>query len=218
MNKLSKKRTIIIIISLIILLILYFTLMQKKDYLEINSQLNELIADEENNIENIITEKNNNKIIIYITGAIKNEGVFEIYENSRIADCIEKAGGLLEEADINNINLAYIVQDGMKIHIPKKGEDKNEKKDKTDSYVSKQEEEDKENSNNSKQENDNKKININKCTQTELETLPGIGPSTAQNIIKYRKENGKFGKIEDIKKVNGIGNNKFEKIKDLIIV
>lgn len=62
------------------------------------------------------------------------------------------------------------------------------------------------------------KININTATQTQLETLSGIGPSTAAKIIAYREENGKFTKIEDIKNVSGIGESKFEKIKDDIVV
>ena len=63
-----------------------------------------------------------------------------------------------------------------------------------------------------------KEININTATQTELETLPGIGPSTSSKIISYRKENGKFKTIEDIKEVSGIGDAKYENIKDLICV
>ena len=66
--------------------------------------------------------------------------------------------------------------------------------------------------------NTSKKININTATQTELETLPGIGSTTALKICNYRNENGKFSSIEDIKKVKGIGDAKFEKIKDLICV
>ena len=62
------------------------------------------------------------------------------------------------------------------------------------------------------------KININKATQTELETIPGIGPSTALKIIDYREENGKFNSIEDIKNVSGIGDAKYEKMKDYITV
>ena len=64
----------------------------------------------------------------------------------------------------------------------------------------------------------NSKVNINTATQAQLETLPGIGPSTATKILAYRKEKGKFTKIEDIKEVSGIGNAKFEKIKDSITV
>ena len=71
---------------------------------------------------------------------------------------------------------------------------------------------------NVKEKEMNSLININSATQTELETLPGIGPSTALKIIKYREENGKFNTIEDIKNVNGIGDSKFNNIKDLISI
>ena len=62
------------------------------------------------------------------------------------------------------------------------------------------------------------KININKATQTELETLPGVGPSLALKIINYRKENGKFNNIEELKNVSGVGENKYEQLKELIKV
>lgn len=64
----------------------------------------------------------------------------------------------------------------------------------------------------------NTKVNINTATQAQLETLPGIGESTALKIINYRKEKGKFSKIEDIKKVTGIGESKYNKLKNLITV
>ena len=69
-----------------------------------------------------------------------------------------------------------------------------------------------------KKERSSNIVNINTATQTELETLPGIGPSTALKIINYRKENGKFSNIEDLKNVNGIGENKFEALKKYITV
>ena len=59
-------------------------------------------------------------------------------------------------------------------------------------------------------------VNINTATQTELETLPGIGPSIALKIINYRKENGKFSNVEELKNVNGIGENKFEAMKKYV--
>lgn len=71
---------------------------------------------------------------------------------------------------------------------------------------------------NSNQKLQNPKVNINTATQAQLETLSGIGPSTAMKIIAYRQQNGKFGKIEDIKEVSGIGDGKFEKIKNCITV
>ena len=166
-----------------------------------------------------ITTKNN--IIVYITGCIRKPGVYEMKEGNRISDLIEKAGGVTEEADTTNINLAYKLEDEMKIQVPSKMESKleeetNKERDSEEYIV-------RENSNlksNEKNKNSNKtqKININTANQTELETLPGIGTSTALKIIEYRKQNGKFKNIEDIKNVKGIGENKYNKIKEVIKV
>ena len=208
MQKINKKILfIIIIISGIIYGVFnYFTQNKNKENLENISQ--DIIIN--NQTENI-TEQNNNqeKIVIHITGAICNEGIYELEENSRIADAVKMAGGLKEDADLKQINLAYVLEDGMKINIPSKNENINEDSNNTESYITK---ENLNSSNNTKIS----KVNINNATQTELETLPGIGPSTALKIINYRKEKGKFNKIEDIKNVNGIGENKFNKIKEFI--
>lgn len=171
-------------------------------------------------------------IIVYITGAVNKEGVIELKPKSRIADAIDKAGGLRDDANIDEINLAYILEDGMKIHIPTNEEKEQEKKqqedeeqhkkleDETSKYVSTNSGIDVESSsiNQSVSASTNTKVNINTATQTELETLPGIGPSTALKIIKYRTENGKFATIEAIKEVSGIGESKFNNIKELIYV
>ncbi len=208
MQKLNKKILfIIIIISGIIYGVFnYFTQNKNKENLENISQ--DIIIN--NQTENT-TEENNNqeKIVIHITGAICNEGIYELEENSRIVDAVKIAGGLKEEADLKQINLAYVLEDGMKINIPSKNESRNEASNNTENYTTK---ENLNSSNNAK----TSKVNINSATQTELETLPGIGPSTALKIINYRKEKGKFNKIEDIKNVNGIGESKFNKIKEFI--
>lgn len=165
--------------------------------------------------ENIYIETNNqpeekNKIFLHITGEVNAPGIIEIDEGARLADVIEAAGGFTENADINKINLAYIVKDGQKINIP------NVNYVDTNSYITE-----------NMGENiiieditssSTNLVNINTATQTELETLTGIGPSTALKIIKYREENGKFKTIEEIKNVAGIGNSKFEAIKDEICV
>ena len=208
MQKINKKIIfIIIIISGIIYGIFnYFIQNKNKENLENISQ-DIIINDQTENT----TEENNNqeKIVIHITGAICNEGIYELDENSRIADAVKIAGGLKEDADLKQINLAYILEDGMKINIPSKNEITNGTINNTENYITK---ENLNSSNNAK----TSKVNINSATQTELETLPGIGPSTALKIINYRKEKGKFNKIEDIKNVNGIGENKFNKIKEFI--
>lgn len=155
-------------------------------------------------------------ILVHVSGAVNNEGVVELKVNSRVSDAIEKAGGVKEDAYTDEINLAYKLEDGMKIHIPTKQEKQKTNTTEniqvitTDSGVVEKEEQ--------KEETKQKKVNINTAMQAELETLPGIGASTANKIIAYRKEKGTFKKIEDIKNVSGIGEAKFEKIKDYITV
>ena len=197
---------------------------------------NMVISAEENMLGNIVgnleeneetTKKATNKIIVHVSGAVNKEGIVELEENSRISDAINKAEGLKENADTKNINLAFKLEDGMKIYIPTEEEtiEKNEQNqneniiDQTSKYVTSssgvvQEEQ----TNEKNEQNKNEKININTATQTELETLPGIGPSTSLKIVNYREENGKFKSIEEIKEVSGIGDAKYENIKELICV
>lgn len=214
MKNINKKTIIYISLTIIIVVLGYYIFIKEDDDYSENN-LNLIINQEDKEISRETIEKDSiNKIIVYITGAINNEGVYDIEENSRIADIIEKAGGLKENANVKNINLAYKIEDGMKIHIPAENEIIDEIADETNIYII-NEKNNLQNSN-EKKSTSNNKININTATQTELETLPGVGPSTALKIIEYRKENGKFNNIEDIKKVSGIGDSKYSKVKDLI--
>lgn len=207
------KKTKIIISSIIIIggILIIYTINKEQNY-----ELDENAIVETKAEESKETEVEKEKIIIHISGAVKKEGIVELEENSRISDAIEKAEGIKENADLQKINLAYKLEDGMKIYIPEKGEKKDENEisenikitEKEDKYIIQ--------SNNNKKETT--KVNINTANQSELESLPGIGASTAIKIIEYRKENGKFSKIEDIKGVKGIGNAKYEKIKNLIYI
>ena len=213
MNNLSNNKKIIMVIFIITLIGIGYYIYNNLEYN--NNQIGKdenktLISNNEQNNTNIIDDKVSNKIIVHITGEIKNPGIVELEEGERIFNVIEKAGGTTKDADTSKINLAQIVEDGMKINIPNKN-DKTEANENINIDTTS-------NSINIKKENENKIVNINTATQTELETLPGIGPSIASKIINYRKEKGKFTKIEDIKNVNGIGDAKFEKIKSLICV
>lgn len=220
-NDFNKKNKIllIVIVAIVAIISYYFISDRKEEWLN-NQEQNLEIKEEiktndqiENNSNEQQLEKNEN-IIVHVSGAVNKEGIVELKDNSRIIDAIDKAGGLKDEADITNINLAYIIEDGMKIHIPSK-----EEKESTIIVESNIDSGTVEQSNEIKSNNNKKlKININTATKTDLETLPGIGESTALKIIEYRKEKGKFKLIEDIKQVNGIGENKFNKIKELITV
>jgi len=173
-----------------------------------------------------------NKIYVYITGEVNAPGVVVLNEGSRIVDAINAAGGTTANADISKVNLVYILEDGMKVNIP----NINDLKNNSDfEYITmnsgdggNNDYETGGNSENnvgasvsSSSEGYSKKydiVNINSATQTELETLPGIGPSLALKIINYRKENGKFSSIEQIKDVSGIGDAKFENLKNYITI
>lgn len=220
-NDFNKKNKIllIVIVAIVAIISYYFIFDRKEEWLN-NQEQNLEIKEEiktndqiENNSNEQQLEKNEN-IIVHVSGAVNKEGIVELKNNSRIIDAIDKAGGLKDEADITNINLAYIIEDGMKIHIPSK-----EEKESTIIVESNIDSGTVEQSNEIKSNNNKKlKININTATKTDLETLPEIGESTALKIIEYRKKKGKFKLIEDIKQVNGIGENKFNKIKELITV
>ena len=220
-NNFNKKNKIllIVIVAIVAIISYYFIFDRKEEWLnnqEQNLEIKEEIKtnDQIENNSNEQQQKKNENIIVHVSGAVNKEGIVELKNNSRIIDAIDKAGGLKDEADITNINLAYIIEDGMKIHIPSK-----EEKESTIIVESNIDSGTVEQSNEIKSNNNKKlKININTATKTDLETLPGIGESTALKIIEYRKEKGKFKLIEDIKQVNGIGENKFNKIKELITV
>ena len=214
MNLLKNKnyKTILIIVIAIIGAIGYFVY-AKDEQPQLENLNIENTSTNESNKEN----SENTKIVIHVSGQVNQEGIVELEQNCRVSDAIEKVGRLKEDADISNINLAEILEDGTKIYIPKKGElEQNTSVDNSNFQGSGTQ-----TSSSSKTYSNSTKntiVNINTASQTELETLPGIGPSTALKIINYRKENGKFKTIEDVKNVSGIGDAKFEKIKALIKV
>ena len=146
------------------------------------------------------------KIKVHIAGSVVTEGIIELEEGARVADAIKEAGGTTADANTKKINLAQKLQDGQKIYIPNQNETEEDIMENLGETIE-------ENSINS-----SSKVNINTATQTELELLSGIGPSIASKIISYRKENGKFKTIEDIKNVPGIGEAKFNSIQDQITV
>lgn len=199
----NKQKIILTIITIIIIFIIGIFLITKDKNVE--NEYQQYIVDENEEVEEKDIEKE--KIKIHVIGEVQNTGMIELDEGARISDIIEAAGGSTENADLSKVNLAYEVEDGQKVYIPSINDERVEQ------YVT----------NGSGEgiiEEETKKglVNINTATQTELETLTGIGPSTALKIITYREENGKFKSIEDIKNIPGIGDSKFENIKDFIYV
>jgi len=182
--------------------------------LYINNKKNEII--EEIETEEVVYEEVEDvkTIFVDVGGEVNNPGLYELPENSRINDAVNIAGGITDKADLTEINLAYVLSDAMKIIIPKKEIKKTTVKSVsvpktviTEMSVTE-----------SQTKISDGLVNINTATKEQLKTLTGIGDATAQKIIDYRNEKGQFGNIEDIKNVSGIGESKFEKIKEKIII
>ena len=189
-----KKNYIIIIVILIILLGIYYLINKDNSEVYENIYLSENVIEMESESEEISTIK------IHVVGEVVNPGMYEIEEGARIDDLIKKAGGGTQNIDFEKINLAYELSDGEKIYIPSIFDEENE-------YTL-----------TSGEEKTTGKVNVNKASVEELQTINGIGPSLASRIIEYRKENGKFSSVEELKNVSGIGDKKYESIVQFIVI
>ena len=208
MEMLSDKQKKMIIIAgvFVVIIFIYYILTINRGYE--HTDVNEFITEEGENIvdEEVVEDKQ--EIIIHITGAVESEGIVKIKEGDRIKDAIEAAGGLTIDANLQEVNLAYQLKDGQKVYIPKTTDTQEEiiiNNEGGNNVIVDQ----------GIQETTTI-ININTATQEELKTLPGIGEETARKIIEHRQLNGRYSTIEDIKNVSGIGDAKFESIKQYI--
>ncbi|MCI1934757.1 MAG: hypothetical protein GX481_03100 [Atopobium sp.] len=144
-------------------------------------------------------------IVVDVEGAVALPGVYELsIEQPRVRDAVSMANGLTAEADTSSLNLAELLSDGQKIYVPHQGEVLQAAP--ADSAVS------------SSASSGSSKVNINTAGSADLQTLSGVGEATAKAIIEDREQNGSFASIEDIMRVTGIGEKKFEKIKGDICV
>ena len=150
-------------------------------------------------------------IQVFINGEVNRPGVYELPHDAIIQDVLLEAGGFTAEAYRDIVNLAQPLSDGMQVYVPTLSDASNEPPlplISTPPTVT----------------NDNGGsdgggiINLNTATMSQLESLPGIGPSTAQKILDYREDNGLFGSIEEVMNVSGIGPAKFEAMEPYITV
>ncbi|UMZ72890.1 ComE operon protein 1 [Natranaerofaba carboxydovora] len=145
--------------------------------------------------------ENEPEYAVYVSGKVKVPGVYYLEPGSRVYEALREAGGALENARLDHINLAAEINDGDHIHIPSK-DDEIQEAEMSSNTVSKSSE--------------NSLIDINQADYLTLKDLPGIGPARAETIIDYRERNGHFSKTEDVMKVPGIGQGIFEQIRDRI--
>lgn len=151
------------------------------------------------------------ELVVHVDGAVTNPGVYVVEgEAPRINDAVMLAGGLLPEADTSSLNLAQPLLDGQKVHVPVVGEEV--------AQSSVQDLPVQEVSVSAQGDADGSRINVNSATVDDLQRLPGVGAATAASIVDDRERNGPFLSVEDLMRVSGIGEKKFEKMRDMVYV
>lgn len=142
------------------------------------------------------------EIVVDVKGAVKQPGIYRLPPNSRVYEAIEAAGGTTDEADTDQLNLADFLIDGMAVIVPREGDEPHDTTQGTGGEP----------------HTGTGKVNINRASEVELQTLSGIGPAKAAAIVKDREENGPFKTVDDLTRVSGIGDKTLENIKDDITV
>ncbi len=224
-NKIKYIKAIILSIIVIILGIVYISddnndVMLVKDDHNISEAITEAESDgaakpsqqpDSDNLVSITETPVKDMVMVHVCGAVKAPGVYQAEEASRIIDVINMAGGMLETAANDYLNLASVLNDGMKIYVP--FEDEIEAvglpKDLTNQSIL---------SSNLQETVNDSLVNINTADKSLLMTLTGIGEAKAAEIINYREQNGAFSKLEDIMLVPGIKEAAFSKIKNRICI
>ena len=168
-------------------------------------------SSEENQLpeENTVEEDARPKVMYTdIKGSVKEPGIYSFSSEERVYDVLKRAGGLLEEADSDRINFSAKIEDQQVLYIPAVGEELPEHLDQLASSEGKQ----------STADSEPSKININTASPSELQQIPGIGSVKAQEIIRFREENGSFQKLEDLQEISGIGEKTVEKLKNFVTI
>ena len=143
-------------------------------------------------------------VVVHIVGEVVNPGVFELPYGARVNDVLQMAGGETEYANLSGVNLAAFVRDAMQIIIPAIGEDVAEV------FIFGDDEPDAPQASGL--------VNINTASLVELQTLPGVGPVLAQNIIDFRESSGRFTSVDELINVNRIGVATLERLRPLVTV
>ena len=144
----------------------------------------------------IVEQVEQAKLIVNVAGKVTNPGVYQLPSGARVVDAIQAAGNQLKGVDISDINLARVLVDGEQILVG------GSKSISGRSIV--------------KKISPDNPLDINRATLAQLDTLPGIGPVTAQRIIDYRVKVGRINALDELKKLSGLGGSKFEEIKPLL--
>ena len=141
----------------------------------------------------------NKILIIDVAGKVKNPDVYELPQGSRVIDAIKAAGGVGKGADSSGVNMARLLEDGEQIYIESSSSP-------THSVSS------------ASRGTRGGKVNLNRANLSELDGLPGVGPVLAARIIEWRSKNGNFKSVDELRRVSGIGDAKFNELKEVVVV
>jgi competence protein ComEA len=168
----------------------------------------DILAPKEDNSGIEIVTSSSQTVVVHVAGCVKNPNVYVMKPGDRVIDAINKAGGAKADADLDSLNLAEMLKDGEKIYVPSK----NEAAAVPISPVGQSAQTKKSFADNSGP----LVVNINTAGPEELDRLPGVGPATAQKIIEYRNQIGRFTSVEQLEEVRGIGPKKLEQMRPFI--
>jgi competence protein ComEA len=143
------------------------------------------------------------RVVVDVVGAVRRPGLYRLEQGSRIADAVARAGGATPKAELSQVNLAAPLADGEQVVVPKRGAAGAAFPGTTGSA--------------SGRGSPSAPIQLSTATLEQLDTLPGVGPSTAQKILDYRAKHGAFGSVEELDAVPGIGPKRLDQLRDLVV-
>ena len=158
------------------------------------------------------------QVVVHVAGAVASPGVVTLDEGARVADAIDAAGGLAQEADPDHLNLARPLTDGEQVRVPRVGEDASAWQGTSGQAGASAGGGGGGQTPGAAGPAPSGSVNLNTADAAELETQPGIGPALAQRIIDYRAEHGAFTSVDELTSVSGIGSARLEALRDLVSV
>lgn len=146
-------------------------------------------------------DKSATEVVVHVTGAVREEGLVTLVAGARVADAVAAAGGTTVDAATDRINLARTAVDGEQIHVPSVGEEPTSMEQTGSPGVL-----------------GDGRVELNRATAEDLQTLPGVGPVLAERIVAFREANGPFASPGDLRQVSGIGEKTFQTLAELVVV
>lgn len=216
----KKAVTMAVIVLLVIVSMIAYIIKQSagESFLLQSEMISEIDTEEDGEIIPDTYPEAEMTLVVDVAGEVNLPSVYVFSQGARVYEAIDAAGGLTASADTRNTNLAAPLIDGTKLFIPSTKDVENEIKKTGEEPGSEQISNNTYSINRETSSSKSVLININTADSNELQRLTGVGPVTAEKIIAYRSEYGKFSKIEDLMNVSGIGEKTFEKLRNYIIV